>query len=110
MLILPPGHGRSLASPRRLQRRERWFVGGAALAVALLAIAIVVSLAGGGGKVGKGCIDVTFASSLGAQEVMGCGASARAICASAGTPSGYTGEAGRLIAARCRVIHLPVGT
>jgi hypothetical protein len=109
MLILPPGHGQSIASPRRLQRRERWFVRGAALAVAILAVAVVVSLASGGTKVGKGCIDVTLASSLGGQPVTGCGAKARAICAAVGTPDGYTGNPGRLVAQRCRAAHLRVG-
>ncbi len=109
MLILPPGHGRSIASPRRLARRERLFVGGAALAVVILAVAVVVSFASGGTKVGKGCIDVTFASSLGGQPVTGCGAKARAICSAVGTPGGYTGNPGRVIAERCRALHLAVG-
>jgi hypothetical protein len=109
MLILPPGHGQSIASPRRLQRRERWFVGSAALVVAILAIAVVVSFATGGSRAGKGCIDVTVASSLGGQPVTGCGAKARAICSAVDTPAGYSGNAGALIAERCRALHLAVG-
>ncbi len=109
MLILPPGHARAIASPRVMGGRERWFVRVAVAATALLVAAVIVSLSVGSSSPRKGCLDVTFASSMGAGEVRGCGAAARRVCADVGTTQGYTGELGRELADRCRVMHLPVG-
>jgi hypothetical protein len=109
MLILPPGHNRELAQRRRLRPRERRLIGGVSGLVLVLLVAVAIGIAGGGSKLKPGCIDVSFASSLGVQEIAQCGAQARDTCASAGTPGGYGGKVGRLVSAQCRKQGLPVG-
>jgi hypothetical protein len=73
---------RRLSEPLRWGRRER-------MIVAVLASCLLVALAGlgvfaltSGSPPRKGCIEVTFASTLGGAELQGCGAKARHICAS----------------------------
>ena len=65
-----------------------------AFALALLAVAVVglgaYALTSGGAS-RKDCVDVTFASTLGAGRLHGCGAQAREICAS-GTYQGISAE------------------
>jgi hypothetical protein len=78
-------------------------------AIAVLAVVVVVSLATAGRSTGNGCIDVNIPSSLGNQEFYRCGSAARAMCASVGTPGGFTGLAARDIAGECRKVGLPVG-
>jgi hypothetical protein len=109
MLILPPGHARAVAAKPAAGGRDRWFVWAASGLAALLAIAVIVSLSTGSAAPRKGCLDVTFASSLGGEELHGCGVTARRICAQVGAPQGYTGDLGRQVARRCHTLHLPVG-
>lgn len=109
MLILPPGHSRTVAARRKLTLRERWVAGLGAIFSLLLVVAVVISLAGGAKAPGKGCLNVTFASSMGADVIDNCGASARQVCAAVGTPGGYTGAAGRELARDCRRLGLAVG-
>jgi hypothetical protein len=109
MLILPPGHGKAISSPRQIRGRERWFVLMAGLATAALVVVAIVSIAGGGTSQTKGCLNVTFASSTGAQQVIGCGARARADCAAIGVPGGYSGVVGRELAEQCHAMGLRVG-
>ena len=72
---------RRLAEPLRWGRRER-------TVVAVLLAVLVVGVAGltayaltRGSTLRRGCIDVTFASTLGGAELKGCDAQARRICA-----------------------------
>jgi hypothetical protein len=109
VLILPPGHGQVVATRRRLTRRERWIVGGVAALAAALAVIVVIAFAAGNPKLGRGCIDVTGPSSMGAQGVSACGADARAICTTANTRSGYRGGLATLIVHQCRQQGIPVG-
>jgi hypothetical protein len=109
MLILPPGHHREITERRRIVGRERWMVGGVGALVVLLAVAVLIGIAGGGSKPRRGCLDVSFASTLGVQQIVQCGKAAGATCASLGIPGGYAGTAERLIAADCRRLKLPVG-
>lgn len=72
---------RRLSEPLRWTRAGRWAVAVvAALLIAGTAIAIVGSTASE--KLRPGCIEVTFASTLGAAAVHPCGAKAREMCAS----------------------------
>lgn len=83
---------------------------GIAVLCAALAAVVVVALSGAAGSgTRRGCLDVSFASSLGVQEVVRCGPAARAACAAVGTPAGFSGPIGRLLAADCRRLGLPVG-
>jgi hypothetical protein len=109
MLILPPGHNRTTSAPPRLRRRERRLVGGVAALGVALAVAVVIAVAGlGGDGARRGCLDVSFASSLGVQQVVRCGREARATCLAVGKPGGFTGRAGQAVAAGCRRLGLRV--
>ena len=76
---------------------------------AVLMIVIVVALTSGDAKPRRGCINVMVQSSLGGQPFSGCGAGARAMCASVGEPGGYTGVVGDAIGAACRKQGIKVG-
>lgn len=82
--------------------------GVAALAAAVL-VAVAVSFIAPGGHTRRGCIAATVPSSLGAQAIDACGRSARTICEGVGTPAGFTGAAGRVVATQCRRAGLTVG-
>jgi hypothetical protein len=77
---------RRLSEPLRWGRREK------AVIAALLSIAVLALIGLGayalssGARARTGCIDVTFASTLGGADLQGCGARARAICASGSFP------------------------
>jgi hypothetical protein len=77
--------------------------------VAALIVATLVSLSIGSRSAGRGCFSVYVPGPVGSEEVHRCGADARTTCASAGTSSAFSSEAGRLIAAECRKLRLPVG-
>ena len=73
---------RRLSEPLRWGRREK-------IAVWAVAACIVLGLAGlgittltGGSHARRGCVDVTFASTLGAARLHACDGQARRICAS----------------------------
>jgi hypothetical protein len=109
VLILPPGHAREASAGRRLAPRERRLVAAMLALTAVLAAAVIVSLTGAGGDgARRGCLDVSFPSSLGVQQVVRCGAAAREACASVGTSAGFTGPVGRLVAADCRRLRIPL--
>ena len=84
-------------------------VGGVGAVTLLLVLGIVISLLVAGHKSSAGCIDFAFPYSTGGQEVYRCGASARATCATARTPGGYTADTERAIERACRTAGLPVG-
>jgi hypothetical protein len=79
------GQSRRLQQPLRWGRRERLAVV-AALAAALLALAALGVYALTRPARARDCVSVTFASTTGAAQVEGCGARARAICASGAFP------------------------
>jgi hypothetical protein len=111
MLILPPGHGRAVSEAARPEGARRGPLP-ALTAVALLILAagmLALVLGTVGERLRDGCLSVSFASATGAGTLSACGARARAECSALGTPGGYTGEPGRLIAQDCRSLHLPVG-
>jgi hypothetical protein len=110
VLILPPGHAQAARARRSFSVREKWILGGVGAVAVALMVAVVVSLTTGGHSTGNGCVDVTFQSSLGAQEFYKCGSAARSLCSSVGAPGGLTGVAGQAAATECRKIGLPVGS
>lgn len=109
MLILPPGHAEMLRERRTFSGRERWMIGGVLGVVAALAVVLVISLSTAGRHSGNGCVSVGLTYSTGGQQVFRCGASARALCTTAGVAGGITGSTGRAVATECRKAGLPVG-
>jgi hypothetical protein len=102
VLILPPGHAQAVSTPRRLTGGERRSVGIVGAVVVVLVALALFSLTSGTAKLARGCINVTVQSSLGGQVMAGCGATARAMCASVGAPGGYVGELAAVVGAQCR--------
>jgi hypothetical protein len=75
---------RRLAEPLRWGRREKAAVG-AVLACVVIAVATLGAYAlTSGSRARRDCVDVTFASTLGAATLHACGAHARRVCASGG--------------------------
>ncbi len=109
MLILPPGHAQAVNTPKRLAGGERRTVAIVGTVAAVLVALALFSLTSGAAKPAKGCIDVTVQSSLGGQVMAGCGATARAMCASVGAPGGYVGELATVVGAQCRKQRIKVG-
>jgi hypothetical protein len=75
--------------------------------VAFIAVALAISLAGGGRKTSHGCIEVTVQAATGASELYRCGAQARDLCASIGAPGGPAGVLGQAVALECRRAGIP---
>ena len=109
MLILPPGHGQAVAARRALSTRERRMIAGVVATVAVVAIALVISIAGGGKTSAHGCIYATIPGDVGAQEVYLCGTQARQTCSTVRAPGAYTPQAASTIADECRKAGLAVG-
>ncbi|MGZ4174576.1 MAG: hypothetical protein ACXVQR_08880 [Solirubrobacteraceae bacterium] len=108
-MIMPPDHARAVATRRALNLRERWILGAVGAVFAALVVAVVISVSSSGHASGNGCVDVALPYSTGGAELYRCGPDARAMCAAAGKPTGYTGAAGRAVASQCRKAGLPVG-
>ncbi len=96
-----------LSEPLRWTRAGRIAViaAGALLLAALATVAVIASTSGSARR--AGCIEVTFASTLGAAVIHPCGAKARALCANpAENPAAAAHEALR---DACRQASLPYG-
>lgn len=97
---------------RRLSEPLRWTRGGriaVAVVVAVLAIGTVVAVvaSSGGKRLAPGCIEVTFASTLGAAAESLCGARAREACA---TPAQNPALAAHgALREACRKAGIPYG-
>jgi hypothetical protein len=110
VLILPPGHAETITTRRRISKREKWILTAVLATAAALALIVAVSLTSADRRSAAGCIDVTSAGFIGSQEISGCGAHARAICASvASAGGGYSRAQDQAIAAACRKQGIPVG-
>jgi hypothetical protein len=97
---------------RRLSEPLRWTRAGriaVAVVVVALAVGTVVAVVASTGakRLPHGCIEVTFASTLGAAAIHPCGARAREACANPGQNPGLA-EHGALRDA-CRRAGLPYG-
>jgi hypothetical protein len=94
---------------RRLSEPLRWTRAGriAVIVVAVLLIGVTAAILASGGtkKLAPGCIEVTFASTLGAAVERPCGARARDVCAHPGENPGLA-EHGALHEA-CRRAGVP---
>jgi len=75
---------RRLSEPLRWGRREKLAVSAVLACIVLGFAGLGIATLGGGSHSRRDCIDVTFASTLGASRLHACGAQARRICASPG--------------------------
>ncbi len=81
-----------------------------AAVTALIVIAVVISIASQGQSSSRGCLHVTFAGPVGAEQINQCGAGARSLCATLNGTGNYGPDALRSITAECRKAGLPVGS
>jgi hypothetical protein len=109
MMIMPPGQAQAARQPHAIRPREKAMLGGVLAAVAALLVVLVVSLATGEQRSGRGCISVGLAYSTGGARVDRCGSSAKAMCASVGQPGGATGVLARSLTTECRKAGLALG-
>ena len=98
-------HSRRLREPLQWGRRERLVIGGVLAVLVCASIALLAFGLTSGAAARKDCIDITFASTLGAAAEHACGAQARAICAS---PQPFRSSAQELRAA-CARADFPYG-
>src|ERR1700749_1394146 len=108
-MILPPGQAAGVPRPRCYAPRERWMIRGVAAVVAALAVVLVISLATGETKSGKGCVSVSLAYSTGGDHIPRCGDGAKSLCQGVGHAGGITGAPAQVVAAACRKAGLSVG-
>jgi len=73
-----------LSEPLRWGRREKTAVAAMLACVALIVLGLGAFALTSGAPARKGCVDITFASTLGGAHVHECGGQARALCASPG--------------------------
>ena len=97
---------RRLSQPLRWGRREKTIVAVLVACAVLAAVGLGAFALAGGSASRKGCISVTFASTLGGAQLRACGAQARSICAS---PASYR-SLGPDLAVACRHAGFPVAT
>jgi hypothetical protein len=97
---------RRLSEPLRWGRRERTAVAAVLTVLALAVVGLGAFALTSGSPARADCVEVTFASTLGAARLHGCGRQARVICASGGA---YPGIADSLSAA-CRRAGFPFNT
>jgi hypothetical protein len=81
-VVIMQDQSRRLSEPLRWGRREKLAVGALLAALALVLAGLGAFALTSGAPARKDCIQVTFASTLGAAQIRGCGARAREICAS----------------------------
>jgi hypothetical protein len=77
---------RRLSEPLRWGKREKTIVAAMLSVLALALVALGVFALSSGSPARRDCVTVTFASTLGGAQLHGCGARARAICASGSFP------------------------
>ena len=77
--------------------------------MAVIVVALVISLATAGTSSGHGCIHATIPGAVGAEEINQCGAQARATCQGAEQPGAFTPASAAVVASECRKAGLPVG-
>jgi len=97
---------RRLSEPLRWGRREKTVVAAVLGCVAVAAIALAVYGLTSGAPARAGCIDVTFASTLGGAKLHQCDGRARRTCAQ---PEGFRGVAAQELRVACRDAHYRFG-
>jgi hypothetical protein len=105
--MIMENRARRLAAPLRWGRREKVAVGALLVCGALALAALGVYALGSGSHGRRDCVDVTFASTVGAATVHACGARAKRICRSGAFPS-ITADL-RAACGRARLAFKPPG-
>jgi hypothetical protein len=95
---------RRLSEPLRWGRREKMAVAAVLSVLALAVIGLSAYALTSGSRGRADCISVTFAGTLGAARLHGCGHQARVICASAGAYPGIVDS----LSAACRRAGFPL--
>ncbi len=95
---------RRLSEPLRWGRREKTIVTVVVCCVVLAVVGLVAFGLTSGAPARAGCIDVTFASTLGAANVHECGGRARDTCAA---PAGFRGNAAEELKLACARARYP---
>jgi hypothetical protein len=108
-MVLPPGHAQTIATPRKLSTREKRLILGVLTVVAVIVVALVISLATAAPSSGRGCIHATIPGDVGAEQIDQCGVQARDTCQAVNAPGSYPAASARVLAAACRKAGLPVG-
>jgi hypothetical protein len=96
---------RRLSEPLGWGRREKTAVAAVLSCVVLALLALGGYALTSGAPARAGCIDVTFASTLGGAQLHECGARARGVCASPGAFHGIAQE----LRAACKRAGYPFG-
>lgn len=100
-------HSRRLSEPLRWTKVGRLAVIAAVVSLLVATVVLVAVVSTNGSRLGRGCIEVTFPSTLGAAAQHACGARARNVCANpAANPA--LADKGALREA-CRGAGLPYG-
>lgn len=94
---------RQLREPLLWGRREKTVAAVLLSCVLLAAVGLLAYGLSSGSSTPRGCIAITFASTLGGAEAKACGAQARAVCA---TPQDYQ-HSGEQLSQVCRRAGLP---
>ncbi len=81
MLILPPGHHSESRRPRRRGRRDRLVPALGLLLIVGLAAVTLFSLTSHAAKSADGCLNFSYTTVMGGENVHECGAPARKLCA-----------------------------
>lgn len=108
-MVMPPGHAQAITTPRKLSRREKRLIIGVLGIVAVIVVALVISLATTGQSSAHGCIHATTPGDVGAQPIDQCGTQARDTCQTVNRPGTFPPASARVVAAACRRAGLPVG-
>jgi hypothetical protein len=103
MPVIMIDHSRRLREPLPWGRREKTVVAILLSCVLLAGLGLAAYGLSSGAPARRGCIAITFASTLGGAEAKACGARARAICA---TPQDYA-HSGEQLQQACRRAGLP---
>lgn len=83
--MIMENRSKRLSEPLRWGKREKTVVGALLACVLLVAIGLGAFALTSGSREPADCVDVTFASTLGAARLHACGGRARAMCASPDT-------------------------
>jgi hypothetical protein len=108
-MVLPPGHGQTIATPRQLSPREKRLIRGVLAVVSVIVVALVISIATAGQSSAHGCIRTTIPGDVGAQQIDECGVQARDTCQTVHQAGVFPPASARVVAAECRKAGLPIG-
>jgi hypothetical protein len=108
-MVMPPGHHREITAKRPFSRLEKWTLTSLVAGLAVFAVVFLIALTGSGATTARGCVDVSISGATGGTSIHQCGNDAKALCADAERPNGYSGETAREIQAACRKDGIPVG-